>query len=95
MAPGRDGSRAAGAWYLTCGAARQIGEAVPVAVELAGKRNRGGELRRGVEGGGDASEERSGARGSRGGRLTLQMAARAAGGQGKPVATVLQRLRRS
>ena len=45
---------------------RGIGEAVlelvPVAVKLTGIQNRGGELRRGVEERGGASEERSGAR---------------------------------
>ena len=44
------------------GAASQFGEGFPAAVGLAGKRNRGGELRRGVEGGKGASEERSGVR---------------------------------
>jgi len=32
------------------GAARRFGEGFPAVVGLAGKRNRGGELRRGVEG---------------------------------------------
>ena len=44
------------------GAASQFGEGLPAAVGLAGKRNRGGELRRGVDGGKGASEERSGVR---------------------------------
>jgi len=44
------------------GASRRFGEGFPAAVGLAGKRNRGGELRRGVEGGKGASEERSGVR---------------------------------
>ena len=44
------------------GASRRFGEGFPAAVGLAGKRKRGGELRRGMEGGRGASEERSGVR---------------------------------
>ena len=62
-------------------------------VGLAGKRNRGGKLRRSVEGGRGASEEEGGVRRSQGGRLALQTAARAAGGRGKPAAAALPRLR--
>ena len=81
--------RGAGQWRQQ----RWFGEAVPAAVELAGKESRGGELRRGVERGGGSSEKVGGARRSQGGRLALQTAAQAAGGQGKPPAAVLPELR--
>ena len=69
--------------------ARRFGEGFPAAVGLAGKRKRGGELRRGMEGGRGASEERSGVReeprrpggtpnGGTGGRWARKTAAAAA-----------------
>ena len=48
--PGRGGSESCGACARRAGVARRFGEGFPAVVGLAGKRNRGGELRRGVEG---------------------------------------------
>ena len=71
------------------GAARRFGEGFPAAVGLTEKRNRGGELRCGMEGGRCACEERSGVReeprrpggapnGGAGGRWARKTAAAAA-----------------
>ena len=54
------------------GAARRFRKPVLAAVELIGKENRGGELRRGVEGREGASEEMVGSGRTPGDRVALQ-----------------------
>ena len=60
--PGRGGSESGGACTQCVGVEMRFREGFLAAVGLAGKRNKGGELRRGMEGGRGASEERSGVR---------------------------------
>ena len=86
MAPVEAVLEAAGLHARRVEAARRFGMAAPMAVGLAGKKNRGGERRRGVGRGRGASEERSGARrrpggapiGGVGGRWARKPAAAAA-----------------
>jgi hypothetical protein len=54
---GRGGLESGGTCARRVEVARRFGEGFLAAVGFAGKRNKGGELRRGVEGGRGASEE--------------------------------------
>ena len=78
----RGGSESGGACTQCVGVERRFREGFLAAVGLAGKRNKGGELRRGVEGGRGANKEGNGVRRSQGGLAALQSTAQAAGGRG-------------